>query len=314
MARVCTHQAENQTAIAARLRDFVLWLFVAGAAASAVDLVVLGHFEDARQWVPLILLPAGLLVVAWHRIRPGVSGSAGPPGHDGAVHRRRRIGLWFHYAGNLAFELELQPSMAGWELLRETLSGATPTLAPALMVQLGLLGLIYTYRHPLLERRPLTGRPAVPGAPLRSPEGGAASDDATSAGAATEAGRRARTGGIAAAVLAGALGSLAASVSVAAAAGEPAADVHAALSPRSASPPRPTCAGCHAEIYREWSVSAHAYAQLSPVLNAMQAKIGKLTNGTNGDFCVRCHTPVGMQLGEPTFLSTLDRHRRRVRA
>ncbi|MCY4122010.1 MAG: multiheme c-type cytochrome, partial [Acidobacteria bacterium] len=296
MARVRTDQADPQASTAARLREFVLWLFVAGAAASAVDLVVLGHFEDARQWVPLVLLPAGLLVVAWHRVRPGYPGARVLQATMALFIASGVIGLWFHYAGNLAFELEMQPSMAGWELLRETLSGATPTLAPALMVQLGLLGLIYTYRHPVLERRPIDGRPALRGAPERPPA------------AATPAGRRVRAGRILTAVLAGAVGCLAASASVAAASGEPAADVHAALFAEERFPSATTCAGCHAEIYREWSVSAHAYAQLSPVLNAMQAKIGKLTNGTNGDFCVRCHTPVGMQLGEPTFLSTLDRH------
>lgn len=73
-------------------------------------------------------------------------------------------------------------------------------------------------------------------------------------------------------------------------------------------PSATTCAACHAEIYREWSVSAHAYAQLSPVFNAMHATILKLTNGTNGDFCIRCHTQVGMNLGEPEFMSNLDRH------
>ena len=87
-----------------------------------------------------------------------------------------------------------------------------------------------------------------------------------------------------------------------------AGDTHAALFTEDRFPSAVTCATCHAEIYREWSVSAHAYAQVSPVFNAMQAKIDKLTNGTNGDFCVRCHTPVGMNLGEPTFMSTLDRH------
>ena len=73
-------------------------------------------------------------------------------------------------------------------------------------------------------------------------------------------------------------------------------------------PSATTCAACHSEIYREWSVSAHAYAQLSPVFNAMQATVTQLTNGTNGDFCIRCHTPVGMNLEEPTFMSNLDRH------
>jgi hypothetical protein len=69
-----------------------------------------------------------------------------------------------------------------------------------------------------------------------------------------------------------------------------------------------TCAGCHPDHFREWSVSQHAYAQLSPVFNAMQGTILKQTNGTNGDFCIRCHTPVGMNLGEPEFMTNMDRH------
>ena len=56
------------------------------------------------------------------------------------------------------------------------------------------------------------------------------------------------------------------------------------------------CASCHPKHYREWSISQHAYAQMSPVFNAMQGTIGRLTNGTLGDFCIRCHTPVGMNL------------------
>jgi hypothetical protein len=69
-----------------------------------------------------------------------------------------------------------------------------------------------------------------------------------------------------------------------------------------------TCKTCHPDHYREWSVSSHAYAQLSPVFNAMHATIVKITNGTNGDFCIRCHTPIGMNREEPEFLSNMDRH------
>ena len=68
------------------------------------------------------------------------------------------------------------------------------------------------------------------------------------------------------------------------------------------------CAGCHPRHYREWSVSPHAYAQMSPVFNAMHGTILKRTNGTNGDFCIRCHTPVGMNLGEPLFMTNIDRN------
>ena len=83
---------------------------------------------------------------------------------------------------------------------------------------------------------------------------------------------------------------------------------HEALFLENRFPSATTCANCHPDHYREWSVSPHAYAQMSPVFNAMHGTVLKLTNGTNGDFCIRCHTPVGMNLGEPEFMSNMDRH------
>jgi len=68
------------------------------------------------------------------------------------------------------------------------------------------------------------------------------------------------------------------------------------------------CQSCHPKQYREWSVSPHAYAQMSPVFNAMSGTIIKLSSGTNGDFCIRCHSPIGMALDEPLFTSNLKRH------
>ena len=68
------------------------------------------------------------------------------------------------------------------------------------------------------------------------------------------------------------------------------------------------CGKCHPTQFRQWSVSQHSYAQLSPIFNAMQGKIDKGVNGTNGDFCIRCHTQVGMTLGESEFMSNIDRH------
>ncbi|MXX10098.1 MAG: cytochrome C [Nitrospira sp. SB0677_bin_15] len=73
-------------------------------------------------------------------------------------------------------------------------------------------------------------------------------------------------------------------------------------------PSAAACKACHEDHYREWSVSPHAYAQMSPVFNAMHGTILKRTNGTNGDFCIRCHTQVGMNRGEPLFMSNVDRH------
>jgi len=72
-------------------------------------------------------------------------------------------------------------------------------------------------------------------------------------------------------------------------------------------PSASACRNCHPNHYEEWSASQHAYAQLSPIFNAMHGEILKRTNGTLGDFCIRCHTPIGMQTGEPLFVSNLER-------
>lgn len=85
-------------------------------------------------------------------------------------------------------------------------------------------------------------------------------------------------------------------------------EAHNALFLESRMPAAKTCMNCHPRHYKQWSKSQHAYAQLSPVFNTMQAAILKLTNGTNGDFCIRCHTAVGMNLGEPLFTSNFERH------
>ncbi len=68
-----------------------------------------------------------------------------------------------------------------------------------------------------------------------------------------------------------------------------------------------TCATCHPRQYEQWSASQHAYAQLSPVYMAMQTTINMKTSGTNGDFCIRCHNPVGMNINENIYMSNLKR-------
>ncbi len=72
-------------------------------------------------------------------------------------------------------------------------------------------------------------------------------------------------------------------------------------------PSASTCAVCHVKQFEEWSVSQHAYAQVSVVFNAMQTKININSGGTNGDFCIRCHTPLGMNLNESVYGSNLNR-------
>ncbi len=57
------------------------------------------------------------------------------------------------------------------------------------------------------------------------------------------------------------------------------------------------CAECHPIHHREWLGSMHAYAGEDPVFLAMNAKAQRETDGAIGDFCVRCHAPVAVELG-----------------
>lgn len=89
---------------------------------------------------------------------------------------------------------------------------------------------------------------------------------------------------------------------------EEAEEAHEKLFAENRYPSASTCVTCHPKQFEEWSVSQHAYAQLSPNYLSLNNKINQLASGSNGDFCLRCHTPVGANLGENSFMSNLDRH------
>ena len=84
-------------------------------------------------------------------------------------------------------------------------------------------------------------------------------------------------------------------------------EAHAKLFDGTRFPSAAKCGQCHPTQFRQWSVSQHSYAQLSPIFNAMQGKTNRGNNGTQGDFCIRCHTQPGMILGESEFMSNIDR-------
>ncbi|MFQ5691623.1 MAG: multiheme c-type cytochrome, partial [Nitrospinota bacterium] len=90
--------------------------------------------------------------------------------------------------------------------------------------------------------------------------------------------------------------------------GKKAEKAHEALFAESRYPSAGTCGTCHPKQYKEWSVSQHAYSQLSPLYLSLNNRINELANGSNGDFCLRCHNQVGANLGENSFVSNLERH------
>ena len=130
------------------LRQGLLLIFVLGSVGLGTELLLLEHFKEWRQQVPLALLVLGLILLAVHLVYKGP-----------VVLRLFRlmmlafvlggiVGVWIHFDANMDFELEMYSKLRGWDLISRAAHGALPVLAPGALIQLGLIGLLYTYRHP----------------------------------------------------------------------------------------------------------------------------------------------------------------------
>jgi len=133
------------------VRRFLFVILMLGMGGTAVELLLLKHDEGALQLVPLVLLGLGLV--------GGVATLIVPRAATVRVLQVLMvlfvgsgiIGVGLHYSGNQEFELEMHPSASGMTLVSDTLTGATPVLAPGSMTLLGIVGLAFTYRHPFLR-------------------------------------------------------------------------------------------------------------------------------------------------------------------
>ena len=135
------------------LRRFLLTILVLGMLGSATELMLLNHHEDAKQLIPLVLIGAALLMVAWHSAIGGAASVRALQLTMLLFVGAGGVGVVLHFRSSMEFQLEADPSLRGRKLYWKVLQAkAPPTLAPGVMVQLGLLGLAYAYRHPTLRR------------------------------------------------------------------------------------------------------------------------------------------------------------------
>ncbi len=141
---------------------------LAGTAGIAAELGLLGHYEDAAQWIPLVVLGTGAGSCIWVALRPSRPSVRALQAVMAACALAGLLGVYFHLRANFEFEMEMMletlparaedASFASLGLLAESLRGALPALAPAAMVQLGLLGMLAGWRHPALHADRRTGR------------------------------------------------------------------------------------------------------------------------------------------------------------
>ncbi len=145
----------SEPLVAWTLRRAILIVFCLATTGVFVELLLLGHFEDLAQWLPLALLALGLVNLGWYASARSAASLRVFQLLTLLFVASGALGLYLHYQGNVEFELEMHPEMKGLRLIWGALTGATPALAPGTMIQLGLLGFAYTFQHPRLLRAPL---------------------------------------------------------------------------------------------------------------------------------------------------------------
>ena len=130
-----------------RVRRWILFILVAGLTGSGVELLLIEHYEEAWQLIPLVLVAASLGVIGWHlgsgsqasvRVLQAMMMSCVAAG---------ALGVALHFRGAADFQLEIDPTISRSILVQKVMRvKAPPVLAPGVMVQLGLLGLVYAHR------------------------------------------------------------------------------------------------------------------------------------------------------------------------
>jgi hypothetical protein len=142
------------------VRRLLLLLLVVFMAGTAADLMLLDHHEDVWQMVPLAVIALGVAAAAFAAVSGGAAAVSLMRVVMALFIGSGLIGVGLHFAGNSEFQREIDPGLQGWSLFVKAVTAkAPPALAPAAMIQMGLLGLLYTYRHPAL-RSPLLRDPS----------------------------------------------------------------------------------------------------------------------------------------------------------
>lgn len=136
------------------MRRLLLAVVALAMLGTALDLVLLAHYEEIWQWLPLALIAAALPATAWLWRAGTAPAIAGFRIAMVLLVAAGFAGLVLHYTGNREFQQEMDPALAGWALFTAVVTAkAPPALAPASMIQLGVIGLLATWRQPAADAR-----------------------------------------------------------------------------------------------------------------------------------------------------------------
>ena len=134
------------------IRRWLLAVLGLGLVGTGAELVLLEHYETAGQWVPLGSIALALAAWIWHSVKGDALSIRALQATMVLFLAAGVAGVGLHFVGSAEFQLEIDPSQSRWEIVKKAMRAkAPPVLAPGLLVQLGLVGLAYAYRHPALD-------------------------------------------------------------------------------------------------------------------------------------------------------------------
>lgn len=140
--------------IARGLRRFMLAIVAFAMTGTFFDLMMFRHYQDAWQMIPLGLFGLAAMTLIWLVVQTSTISVRAFQTAMLLLVAAGVAGVIFHMQAIAGFQGELDPSTGRWQLLWTVLhSKVPPTLAPAGLMQMGLLGLAATYRHPATRRR-----------------------------------------------------------------------------------------------------------------------------------------------------------------
>jgi hypothetical protein len=143
-----TNYLDASTTTVARIRQWLLALLLLEVGGTLTELLLLQHFEGVLQWIPLVLLTATLVVVVWHVARPQPASVSALRILMVCMAFAGLTGVALHLRSSAEYLMEMDPSQSRWTIVKKALQAqAPPALAPGVMLQMGLLGLVYVYRY-----------------------------------------------------------------------------------------------------------------------------------------------------------------------
>ena len=135
-------------------RRILLAILLLGVFGISAELLLLNHIEDASQWIPLALCAVTVVLSAAVAVAPTTATIRLFQFLMVLLIISGVLGIYLHYGATTEFQLEMDPTLKGFALFRKAIvAKAPPALAPGAMTQLGLIGLAYTFRHPMLGSR-----------------------------------------------------------------------------------------------------------------------------------------------------------------